>query len=223
MGLEDIAEGQWQQIARELNIASHPENLEYVVPGTTVELQTFGAAIYEVKLRCGVGPNMLILDPAVAVVLGSRNEQDPSDREWHVFLASVEQATEILVPVWAPNPAHYTYLQAVRSSPADSWTLTYADSLPSPVKNNIVAAKRIARRLGLWREGRPWSANAQKEVQPDGWSCGLFVLRWIEARARQYFDGQVAATDSINTVIGRVNRFVEMLRIHGSTRQARHR
>ena len=114
------------------------------------------------------------------------------DEEWQAFLARVQQATTVLIPVWAQGPDHYTYLEATRPTVASSWRVTYADSLPTPSKNSMTAARQIARRLGLWKRGEDWPGTSYKGFQEDGWSCGLWVLRWIEARLRE-LRGEVGA------------------------------
>ena len=122
------------------------------------------------------GSGVVLLPPAVAAVLGGPNEDDNSQGAERVkLLQRIGNATTVMVAVWSPRPAHYTLLKAHRSSTNDSWTLMYSGSLFSPTASGVLAAKRIAKRLGLWSGTTPWPPTTRKGSQQDGWSCGLWV------------------------------------------------
>lgn len=88
----------------------------------------------------------------------------------------------VLIPIWAAAPDHYTYLEAHRDAVTAPWHLVYSDSLEQPSESSMSAAQHVARRLHLWRHGQEWPDQTKKGKQTDGWTCGLWVLRWIEMR-----------------------------------------
>ena len=104
---------------------------------------------------------------------------------------------QILVPVHSTAPQHWTLLVLDRpaveaeAEPA-AWSVQYFESLPKPSDSATdKASKYVQLFQHLLQPGIvSAAADASLPVQPsrkqtDGWSCGYFVLLWMEQQYRQ--------------------------------------
>ena len=60
--------------------------------------------------------------------------------------------------------------------------IEFKDSLEQPAGTSQAAATRILQNLNLAEE---CPAPSNRAFQADGWSCGLWVIRWIERKLRE--------------------------------------
>eukprot|EP00973_Karenia_brevis_P049827 6918788-Karenia_brevis.AAC.1 len=68
-------------VARQLNVFNSPHQLELVEIGQTLEIQTIGAGLHDIRQRCNPGPDVYILDPATAAYMGGPTEDDHTEDE----------------------------------------------------------------------------------------------------------------------------------------------
>ena len=92
----------------------------------------------------------------------------------------------VLIVVFSDKPRHYTYLELLADPTKEPpWFVTYKDSLNNPSKEAIKQAQRILTNLSL-QALVDKVAPVNRVFQEDGWSCGLWVLMWIEAAMRKF-------------------------------------
>ena len=169
--------------------------LHQVMPGDTLELQTLNGGLEEINSRyfqqTPQPPGLMIIPACTAATLTDpQYAKDAAlprkgNEEIQTFLAQVATSSCIMVPIWSDNPAHFTFLQATRPLTTAPWQLTYADSLPQASYNGYMAADRVARNLGLLSPGEQLPGVTQPDTQKDGWSCGLWVLHWMECSIKK--------------------------------------
>ena len=171
------------QICRFLNILRKPHELPLVADGVNMEMQTLTAAIEQLKIENPESMHgTMILEPTVAAIYGGLDDPRDSANTGHEGLwERVLGSTRLLIPVWSPQPAHYTFLEARRDSLQADWQTVHYDSLPAAAKTGRIAAMRIADRLKL---GQLPDTIAQGN-QKDGCSCGLWVLRKMQGSLRR--------------------------------------
>eukprot|EP00973_Karenia_brevis_P073718 10246609-Karenia_brevis.AAC.1 len=77
----------------------------------------------------------------------------------------------VLVPVWAPSPAHFACLELSRQTINDRWNVQYAEPLPQPARKNRQKAINIARTLGARSNTKQFAPTMCSGAQHDGWRC----------------------------------------------------
>ena len=109
--------------------------------------------------------------------------------------------------IWTSAPRHYTHLKLEKTAPLELLRVEYCDSLPSPSKNCEVWAKQLLVNLGL--ETLVDQATPSNEAhQQDCWSCGLWVLKWIEVDLRRRRNELPMPKPTIQDITKRVNTFI---------------
>ena len=79
-----------QMVARQLNVIKSPDQLVLVEIGQTLELQTVGAGLHDIRQRCTPGSDVYIVDPGAAAYMGGPAEDVHADDEEQVaFLNSI--------------------------------------------------------------------------------------------------------------------------------------
>ncbi len=115
-------------------------------------------------------------------------------------------ARVLLLPILASG--HYTCIYGAQIFP-DVWDLLYFDSLPLQIQGCRNAATKIARRLGLFSTKVTKLPDSPPGPQKDGWSCGTWVLQFMEAKAR-LFRGEHPIPDlPFKAFAHRANEFTE--------------
>ena len=103
------------------------------------------------------------------------------------FVKLIKSSQLVLIVIYSDElPKHYTYLELqADETKTPPWIVTYKDSLKNPSQDAMAVSRRILINLGL-QALVDQVIPTNKIFQQDGWSCGLFVLRWIEAACRKY-------------------------------------
>ena len=119
----------------------------------------------------------------------------------HIFIAVHSQGP----------PRHYTYLHISKQSKMPPvWACTYKDSLNTASPENFKVAQTILKNLGL-QELAENLVVANKDFQRDGWSCGLWTLKWIERELRR-IGGEARTPDlSIPALLARANQTIKRI------------
>ena len=114
-----------------------------------------------------------------------QDDEEPASEEIKdqaTFNKMVEQAEHLLIPVHSEQPSHYTYLRVSRGTKVN---IVYKDSLKTPSENSTATASRILQKLGVILDNEECPEPTNKSHQIDGFSCGLWVVRWIERDLRE--------------------------------------
>ena len=213
-----ISDAHFRAVANRLG-----NDVEFVVPGHTVELQSMGAALEFIECAYAVPEDVVLVRPAVAASLSGPDDPDMQNVEVVAFLNQISNAAVVLIPIWSARPHHFTYMEAHRTG--EGWGLVYSDSLRQVSRSGVAAAKRVARRLGFIENAHQFPAPSFKGEQQDGWSCGLWVTLWIEEKVANVCQ-QPFLQPSIVTRVQEINNFIcgvkrlgqgvlQLARIHG--------
>ena len=106
----------------------------------------------------------------------------PVDREqaWAELTEEIQNAQVVFACIWAPS--HYTFLR--EDQKPVGWVLQYKDSLAAEKPECRAAAQRVLDRLQLG----VLPARSNAAFQGDNWSCGAWVIRWVEEGLRELAD-----------------------------------
>ena len=121
------------------------------------------------------------------------------------------------------GPLHYTLLCMQRE--ADSqWQMRYYDTLPSPSQSAYEKSRQLLKLVletaKADSQGLPAPCNFYK--QKDGFSCGLWVLLYLEKELRQWSGEAAQATKpEPEKVADRLNRWVKFLLTSQAVEQMR--
>ena len=136
----------------------------------------------------GGGSKVMMVGPSESIWLADK-DGIPKDNggEADYFLKMIKSSRLVLIFVYSDQlPRHYTYLELLADeTKTPPWIVTYRDSLKDPSQDAMAVARRILINLGL-QALVDQVIPSNKILQSDGWACGLFVLRWIEAACRKY-------------------------------------
>ena len=132
-------------------------------------------------------------------------DSDADRQQLDLLCDRLDAASRVLVIIHSEGPSHYTLLERARVA-VGQYELQYWDSLPVPSANGIKEAQAFAD-MCRWNAVVPPVCNGRK--QPDGWSCGLYSLHFLEEQVRQHrgeplFRSPVA----LSQLIARTNRFI---------------
>ena len=189
-------------------------NVEHIKKSENLELGTVNALLGEVLERVGTPPGVVVVEPSVAVAWAREGggEDAPSaapqadQQSWH---KRVLEASHLLIAVHSEAPAHYTYLKV--SKRGDDKVIEYRDSLKVPSASGQQAATRILRKLAAIGPDEDCPPSANTQFQVDGWSCGLWVARWIERDLRELRGEGRQPPVSITLACARGNEFIQKL------------
>ena len=115
--------------------------------------------------------------------------------------------------VAAGSPAH--------GYPAHGYHFTYKDSISPPVAANAKAASSLLRNCGFLAGDAlaPEPASSlllavagNRDLQLDGWSCGLHVVKWIELDLRRRRGEPRLPDPSIDDLRKRTNMFITRIK-----------
>ena len=87
--------------------------------------------------------------------------------------------------------------------------IEFKDSLEQPAGTSQAAATRILQNLNLAEE---CPAPSNRAFQADGWSCGLWVIRWIERKLREIAGEPRMKPPSIMDCFNRGNDFISKVK-----------
>ena len=88
--------------------------------------------------------------------------------------------------------------------------MLYRDSLRGGSASNQIWAKQIVINVGLDSLVDDVTPS-NRAFQPDGWSCGLWCLKWIEMDLR-YDRGEAPSHISTQVIAKRVNHFIDKVK-----------
>ena len=107
-----------------------------------------------------------------------------------IFRAAILSKKDLIFAISGEPPRHYTWLHLHKeSSLPPVWAITYKDALPDPSAPNIQRAKQLLVNLGLPEEAAKIQGAANKDFQVDGWSCGIWDIKWAERLLRRLRGG----------------------------------
>ena len=87
--------------------------------------------------------------------------------------------------------------------------IEFKDSLEQPAGTSQAAATRILQNLNLAEE---CPAPSNRAFQADGWSCGLWVIRWIERKLREITGEPRHKPPSLTDLCIRSKLFIERIK-----------
>ena len=94
---------------------------------------------------------------------------------------------------------------ASKPEPGENRCIEFKNSLKNGAESSRVVASMLLANLDLAEELPP-ASNCR--FQDDGWSCGLWVLRWIERELRSIFGEPRMPQTSISDTMKRGNEFI---------------
>jgi hypothetical protein len=197
------------QIVQALDAINNPQNLEPIRSGEMLEHSTVRAALLEKEERFKM-PQALLVPPQVCVSLADTDGiKFDIGGEHKKFQATVNTSELVCFVVYSIGPPrHFTYLELKQNlTDGKGFEVAYKDSLKQPSTSGIQAAKQILINLGL-EHFVDKVVPSNKVYQPDGWSCGIYVLRWIEAALRRARGEPRIADASITDVTRLTNEFI---------------
>lgn len=114
--------------------------------------------------------------------------------------------------VWDQGPPrHYTYLKIFKDTVTRQVQVEYRDSLNPAAPGNLVRAKTILLNLGL-QELVERVEPSNEMHQEDSWSCGLFVIKWIEQDVRETARHEPPMQVTIKMAATRINAFIDQIK-----------
>ena len=135
------------------------------------------------------GSKVMMVGPSESCSFLADKDGIPKDEggEADYFVKLIKSSKLVLIVIYSDElPKHYTYLELLADeTKTPSWIVIYKDSLKFPSQDAMAVARRILINLGL-QALVDQVIPSNKIFQSDGWACGLFVLRWIEAACRKY-------------------------------------
>ena len=190
-------------------------NTEMVQKEELIELGTLHAVLGEIEERVGLPDGVVVVEPTVAVAWAreGQGEDAPTDEQQvqqQLWAEKIDQATHLLIAVHSEAPSHYTYLRV--SKQGSGYEVEYRDSLKIPSDSAAAAATRILRKLEALAPGEVCPPRSNERFQIDGWSCGLWVARWVERALRELRGEGRQAPISIGISLSRANEFIRKLK-----------
>ena len=197
-----------------LDLDKHPENLEAPEHGQCLEHSSVRAGLLELELRFQ-DVECKLVPPQVALALSNYASEQDLGGETEAFHKQLASSKHVILVVWSEPPAHYTYLELYEDANGgpEGYRVTYKDSLEKPSQEGLQRAARILKTLGFRESAeslRP--SSAPQGYQRDGWSCGLWVLKWIETRLREVRGEPRLPDPSIEESLKKVGTFIAKLK-----------
>ena len=187
-----------------------PDNVEHAEAGTMLEASTIAAAFKELELRFkDVASEFHLVDPSVAHSL-AHQDGIPHDHGGEGLKAITEIKATRCTIVAIHEAAHYTYLELTKDAEAangEGFRVVYKDSWEGKVEASRQRAKQLCLNLGLLECSKDVQ-RSNTAFQVGGWECGLWVVRWAEARLRALRGEPVSKRPSLTDVIARTNEFI---------------
>jgi hypothetical protein len=164
----------------------------------------------ETNRRLNLPSDLVQFIPTEALALARMTDTELA-RRGNVFELQAQRdrltdARVILLPIVASG--HYTCIHGAQIF-RDVWDLQYFYALPVQIQGCRNAATKIARRLDLFSVEVTQLPDSRPGPQKDGWSCGIWVLQLMEAKAR-LFRGEHPMPDlPFKAFAHRANEFIE--------------
>ena len=191
-------------------VGSEDGNLERLVKNVTIEQTSLSALLHELRTRFKTGPEIRIFEPSVSTVYSYEPGGDDHGGENVKFSDELLASKHVFFVVWAASPSHYTYIYTRKPEGDEPRLVEYKDSLKPAADTSRAAATRLLRNLKLAEEC-PEPCN--RAFQSDGWSCGLWTVRWIERQLREIAGEPRMKPPSIMDVFGRGQEFIDKVKL----------
>ena len=111
---------------------------------------------------------------------------------------------------------HYTYLKVQQmvaaGNPAHGCHFTYKDSISPPVAANAEAASNLLRNCGFLAGDALAPQPGNRDLQQDGWSSGLQVVKWIELDLRGRRGEPRLPDPTVDDLRKRTNAFIAKIK-----------
>jgi hypothetical protein len=130
--------------------------------------------------------------------------------EMQAFVERVDSAEHVVFVIHSEGPSHYTFLRTSKNAEG-ARAVEFKDSIRGGTGTSSVAARNILVKLSLVPEDFAMPEPANKLFQADGWSCGLWVMRWIEHFLREMRGEATLPYERFSEVIPRVNEFISKI------------
>ena len=204
-------------VVRFLQAETHPDNLEAVVAGRPIGHMSIKAALYELEARFQ-DPNVIVVGPDVAAILGQPVQHgslpEGEGGEVASLIKSIRAARCTYFAIWAEGTMHYTYLKVQQmvaaGNPAYDCQFTYKDSISPPSAANAEAASNLLRNCGFLAGDALAPQPSNRDLQQDGWSSGLHVVKWIELDLRGRRGEPRLPDPTVDEMLWRTNAFISM-------------
>ena len=203
-----------QTFLKQLNCFENQSHLESVVPGQMIELQTVSAGLLEIQRRFD-NPEVVFFNPAECIGL-LREPAAPDEAGFaqeQVDLRNIvaRMGGARLLCAVIHSAGHYTAVTAQRDSLTSPWGVPeHSDSLANvdalkALSSGRAASTNLCAHLGL---PAPVHLTPQPH-QEDGWSCGLWAMRFIEEQLRESRgEPEEICPSTIPLCLTRVNKFI---------------
>ena len=189
-----------------------PESLEPITANQNSEHSTARAALLELELRFEL-KDVVLVPPSVVIALSDPDGiAKDGGCETAKYTENIKKAQAALFVIWGAHPDHYTLL-VLECDPegAEGYKVRYRDPLKVPSKDCRERASRLLSNMDL-----PLSAELVQQrakiFQTDGWSCLVWVLKWIESELRSFRGEPIRKLASHGEIIARVNAFIGRLK-----------
>ena len=198
------------ELANQLVGSDGAENLELMQKNAMAEQSSINALCKEIEVRCDLGPEFLIFPPSVSTGYSSFEQgEDDIGGEMAKFRELVANTSHVFFVVWAEGPRHYTYLYTRKPEAGAKRFIEFKDSLKPGAESSRAAATKLLKNLKI---GEECPAPGNRGAQTDGWSCGLWVARWIERQVREILGEPRLPPTSLLDTMRRGNDFVDKIR-----------
>ena len=189
-------------------IGSTEAELERLVKNITIEQTSLSALLHELRTRFKPGPEIRIFEPSVCTVYSHEAVGDDHGGENDKFAEDLLAIKHIFFVIWSENPSHFTYIYTRKPEGDEPRLIEFKDSLKLPPETSRKAATSLLRNLKL-AEKCPEPCN--RMFQTDGWSCGLWTVRWIERQLREIAGEPRMKPPSIMDVFARGQDFIDKI------------
>ena len=93
--------------------------------------------------------------------------------------------------------------------------------MPEPPESPPIMVERIFKNLDLVDETWECPPRSNELTQKDGWSCGLWSIRWIERSLRERRGEGRSPPPSLKALLDRGNQFIEKIKEAGLSEDIR--
>ena len=201
---------QRMQWAEDLNCKTNVDNLETIVSGDLSEASSIKAAFLELEVRFAENTTFRLFSPDVTVTFCDPEglKLDQYGGNVQAFKDALFSKNDLVFAIYGEPPRHYTWLglHKVSSLPPE-WVVTYKDALKVPTEPNLEKARQLLKNLGFMEEAAKLAAS-NKDFQLDGWSCGIWDIKWTEHLLRKCRGEPVLPMATNLAIIARTNEFI---------------
>ena len=197
---------QRQDVASQLS-----RDVEAAANGSLLLDSTLDWAVKEVECRLPTAGCLIVTSVEAAAIVNMDSQTSEQKQELALTISRLDAYSRVLVLLHSEAPMHYTLLQRV-AVPGGGLQLKYWDSLQSPSASAYRMAQQFCNQVG-WGGPVPPVCNGRR--QPDGWSCGLYCLHFLEEAVREHRGEPVVRTPVLLSVLtARINKFIKAVQPH---------